>query len=273
MKIGIIGLGFVGGAIYKSFSLHQVNVVRYDKFKSEYNNFCVIKDCDIVFLALPTLYSKTEKKFNICALHEVYDKLSKINFSGIVVIKSTIEPGVSEELANKYELKTIHNPEFLTARTAFIDFHNQTHIVLGRTLKCSSEDVQMVYTFYKTYWPHAQYSILTSTETETVKLYCNTFYAVKVQLFNEFYYNCQVDGTDFDKIIQTMLKNNWINPMHTKVPGPDGKCSYGGTCFPKDTNALMQHISKNRSVHAIIKSCIEERNKIRNETNKTIDRS
>ena len=63
-----------------------------------------------------------------------------------------------------------------------------------------------------------------------------------------------------------MLKNDWINPMHTDVPGTDGKLSYGGYCFPKDTMALLNHMEKNKSDRMILSSCVAERDLKRNDT-------
>ena len=60
-----------------------------------------------------------------------------------------------------------------------------------------------------------------------------------------------------------MLKNNWINPMHTQVPGTDGQLSYGGMCFPKDTNALNQYMKRKNSPNAVLNATIEERNILR----------
>ena len=60
-----------------------------------------------------------------------------------------------------------------------------------------------------------------------------------------------------------MLKNKWINHMHTTVPGPDGKLSYGGYCFPKDTNALLQFMKKMNSPHKVLEAIIDERNEMR----------
>ena len=60
-----------------------------------------------------------------------------------------------------------------------------------------------------------------------------------------------------------MLKNGWINPMHTNVPGTDGQLSYGGYCFPKDTNALLEFMKTQNSPHEVIEATISERNKIR----------
>ena len=98
-----------------------------------------------------------------------------------------------------------------------------------------------------------------------MKVYCNTFYAVKIQIFNEFYLLCQKTGANFDIVRDLMLKNSWINPMHTQVPGTDGKLSYGGMCFPKDTMALNSFMTTNNTPHAVLNSCIDERNQMRND--------
>ena len=67
-----------------------------------------------------------------------------------------------------------------------------------------------------------------------------------------------------------MLKNNWINPMHTNVPGPDGLLSYGGLCFPKDTNALCSFMKKMNSPHKVLESVIIERNEMRDDNDHVI---
>ena len=64
-----------------------------------------------------------------------------------------------------------------------------------------------------------------------------------------------------------MIKNNWINPMHTNVPGTDGKMSYGGYCFPKDTNVL-ECMKWNNSRHKILEASIHERNEMRDDNEK-----
>jgi hypothetical protein len=64
-----------------------------------------------------------------------------------------------------------------------------------------------------------------------------------------------------------MLENNWINSMHTSIPGPDGQISYGGLCFPKDTNALNEYMRKLGTPNQVLESCINERNILRNDHN------
>ena len=66
-----------------------------------------------------------------------------------------------------------------------------------------------------------------------------------------------------EKSKELMLKNGWINPMHTEVPGPDGQLSYGGYCFPKDTNALLQHMIKEDTPNKVLEATINERNEMR----------
>ena len=130
MKVGLIGTGFVGGSLKKSFEIKGQEVVSYDKFKQE-GSFAEIINSDIIFFCLPTPYVK-EMGFCKRAIYENLDKLSESNFSGLVVLKSTVEPGFTKNLNLKYDFDICHNPEFLTARTAFEDFHSQKHIVLGK---------------------------------------------------------------------------------------------------------------------------------------------
>jgi UDPglucose 6-dehydrogenase len=153
----------------------------------------------------------------------------------------------------------------LTARTAFEDFHNQTHIVLGKGLNCSEEQVDVLENFYKKYYGSALVSRCTSLESESMKIFCNSYYSVKVQFFTELYLTCKNNGSDYEKIKDMMIKNSWINPMHTTIPGPDGQISYGGLCFPKDTNALLKYMEKNDLPRQILKSTIEERNEMRDD--------
>jgi UDPglucose 6-dehydrogenase len=98
-----------------------------------------------------------------------------------------------------------------------------------------------------------------------MKLFVNNFYAVKIQFFNELYLACKANGSNYSIIKDMMLKNGWINPSHTNVPGKDGKLSYGGACFPKDTNALLHYMKKHNIPCGIIDATVSERNKQRDD--------
>ena len=271
LKVCIFGLGFVGNSMYESFKnkgmIDGVNLYGFDKFKN--GGVGKISDgleCDIIFMALPTMYNEETGCYDKSAIHHCCQYLNDNNYNGLVIIKSTVEPETTDILASNYQnLSFVHNPEFLTARTAYEDFHNQTHIVLGKSNLCLESKVLKLQEFYSKYYPDATISLCSSLESESMKIFCNSFYAVKVQFFTELFLLTKSNGSDYNKIINMMLKNNWINQMHTTVPGPDGEISYGGLCFPKDTNALNKYMEKHNNPNLLLKSCIEERNNMRND--------
>lgn len=279
MKICIIGYGFVGGAIYNSLLKKNfkpdINLFVYDKYKDggigEINY-----ESNIIFLCLPTLYNDEKNDYDITSILETCDILKEKDYKGIIVLKSTVSPETTLYLSKLYSnLNIYHNPEFLTSRTAFEDFDNQKHIVIGTPYfqdnkytednKYTDYDnnLNIILDFYKNNYPQADISICNSTESESMKIFCNSFYSVKIQFFTELYLLCKKNNSNFEKIKELMLKNGWINKMHTDVPGPDGKISYGGMCFPKDTLALNSYMSRNKTENKVINATIEERNALR----------
>lgn len=276
MKISIIGLGFVGNAMMTSFNNKKEDmnisdddflIYGYDKYKNGgIGNLNGCLDSDIIFTALPTLYDERLKSYDNSPTLSITKELYDLGYNKVIVIKSTVEPKFTENLASMYPtISFVHNPEFLTARTAYEDFHNQFHIILGRSSSCKNENYDILKIFYSKFYPNATISESTSTESECTKIYCNTFYAIKIQFFTELYCLSQKMGCDNSKIVDLMLKNNWINPMHTKIPGPDGNVSYGGLCFPKDTNALLEFMKKNDIPCNVLDACVQERNEMRND--------
>jgi UDPglucose 6-dehydrogenase len=264
-KVGIIGVGFVGGAILKSFRQNKINVVAYDKYKEDIQ-LNTLQEClgaEILFLCLPTQYNTNINDYDLTSMNEIILLLNNNKYDGLIVIKSTITPLTTSSFKNQYpDLNICHNPEFLKAKNAYEDFHNQEHIVIGSSVpECSKID--KLYDFYQTYYPKAIISKCSSDESESIKLFINSFYASKIQLFNEYYLLCEKINIDFKIVKDIMLKNNRINPSDTSVPGTDGLLSYGGACFPKDTNALSMFMERHDSMNDVIKAVIKERNSIR----------
>ena len=265
INVGVIGLGFVGNSILKSFKLKNCNIKGYDKYK-ESDTYISTINSKILFLCLPTIFNEEIKEYDKSCIIEICDDLQRDNYTGIVVIKSTVEPTTTENLCKKYPLlKFVHNPEFLTAATAFKDFHNQKHIVLGKSSNTTDKDITLLKDLYEQYYPEANISICTCLESESMKSFVNCFYAVKIQFFNELYVLCQKINCDYNIIRDLMLKNGWINKMHTDVPGIDGQLSYGGFCFPKDTNALLEFMKSQDSPREVLEGTISERNKMRSD--------
>jgi nucleotide sugar dehydrogenase len=265
MIVGIIGLGFVGNAIYQSFFKKKIEMCVYDKYKN-IGNLESCLNTSILFLALPTVYDSSLGSYNKQPIYETCAYLNEYKYRGTIIIKSTIEPNSIEELSLKFpELNFVHNPEFLKANTAVEDFHNQTHIVLGKSSTCSTNNYNHLIHFYKEYYPTAKISECSSLESEMMKIFVNSFYSVKIQFFTEMYLTCQKVGGDFKTVRNMMLANEQIHPSFTNVPGHDGQISYGGLCFPKDTNALNQYLIRNDIPNGLLDACIKERNKMRND--------
>jgi nucleotide sugar dehydrogenase len=263
--IGIIGIGFVGTALKTSFLKKNIHIATYDKYKQNEGAFDKCLTADIIFLCLPTPFCDERKEYNKDAIYEIMRLLDTHNYKGVIAIKSTIEPLICATLSKQYpSCNIVHNPEFLSAKTAYQDFHNQKHIVLGKTPECNEQSYNCIINFYKEYYPQSQISLCTTTESESMKLFVNSFYASKIQLFNEFYSVCQKIDINYDTVKNLMLKNNWINPTHTSVPGTDGQLSYGGACFPKDTESLLEFMKKNSSKYEVLNAVIKERNLMRN---------
>lgn len=272
MLVGICGLGFVGEAIhaflnkFKHSSLNENNLIQdilvYDKYR-KINTLDTLFNADILYLCIPTPYDEQLQSYNMDEIDNTLFLLAELKYTGIILLKSTVLPNYCVNINKQYPgLQVVHNPEFLTARTAEEDFEQQNHIILGYTEQSQSA-IQTVTDFYKTLFPCALLSINSANESALTKLACNSFYATKVQFFTELYLLCDQIGVEFNTVKNLMLQNNWINPMHTVIPGPDGQLSFGGACLPKDISALNQYMAMNRTPNGVVNAVIHERNCMR----------
>jgi UDPglucose 6-dehydrogenase len=275
--VGICGIGFVGNAILTTFmkfiSNHIENnckisypikaIFSYDKYKN-LGQFEDLLQCDIIFLCLPTLFSENLNTFDISELDNTLKKLHECEYTGLIVIKSTVMIGYTQSKNQEFAgLKIVYNPEFLTARTASYDFENQKHIIVGYDVNKNIDYLNLM-KIYDYYYPSSKITVCKNYEAEMCKLACNAFYATKVQFFTEIWDLCQKTQIDFITIKGMMLDNGWINPMHTSIPGPDGKISFGGACFPKDIKVLLSQMCNFGSHHKVIEAVIAEQQEIRN---------
>jgi len=240
MKIGILGQGYVGLAIKVGFQPYYSDLNYFDKFykrKSSVKNLEKLVNCsDIIFICLPT----PMKKSGQCDTSIVRKEIGKINgFSNekkIIVIKSTVPPGTTSDIDNENEnIDVIFNPEFLTEANFLEDFKNQNRIILGG----NKNPVDILKRVYLKVFPNTEIIKTDSKTSEMIKYLTNTFLATKVSFANEMKIICDKSNVDYEKVVQYALYDERLGKSHWSVPGPDNKLGFGGSCFPKDINALI----------------------------------
>lgn len=231
MKVGIIGQGFVGNAVYQSFK-EAFDVLTYDLDHDKCNSALDdVLSCRVIFLCLPTPMALN----GACYTNILEDVLDTIPTNRIVVIKSTIPPRVVREFNSKYfKFEIVYNPEFLTAINAVDDFRNQDRIILG----CNTTAMYEVGKLYQTLFTCPIY-YTDGVSAMMCKYIVNTFLSMKVSYANEIFNFCEQRGVDYNKAVELAKLDKRLGDSHWQVPGPDGYFGFGGTCFPKDVNALI----------------------------------
>ncbi len=236
-KVGVIGNGFVGEAISFAFSSIS-NIYIYDIDPSKcLNDIESVHNCDFVFVCVPTpMYEDGSQD-----LSYVESAFKKATDGPVYILKSTVLPGTTERLTKKYpNIKIIFSPEFLTERTAKLDMLTQSRIILGGELSLTEKAKTLFNQRFK-----IKNIIQTDSKTaELTKYMNNTFFATKVSIMNEFKMLCDKIGANWEDALRGFVSDGRIGDSHLNVPGHDGKLGYGGTCFPKDVNALLSFSKK-----------------------------
>jgi len=237
MKIGIVGQGYVGTAVKEVFSKH------YKTNTFDLNGDCTCTDIedlvdksDIIFVCVPTPMKK-DGSCDTSIVESVVDEIEDADITDkIVAIKSTIPPGTTNRLNKKCKnVSVIFNPEFLTEANFIDDFKNQNRIIIGGE-RPSTTKLRQVYSLV---FPDAKIVKTGSITAEMVKYFTNTFLATKVSFANEMKLICDGLNIDYDKVVEYSTYDERLGKSHWAVPGPDGKLGFGGSCFPKDINALI----------------------------------
>ena len=241
MKIGIIGNGFVGNSIAFGFSpTHEIRIHDKDP-KRTLNTIEEVLECDFIFVAVPTPMNRDGSislKVVEKALQEISEKNTKNN---IIILKSTMVPGSTNNFIKQFpKLNIVFNPEFLTERTAKLDFLTQARIVLGGSKRLTKRVAKI----FEERFMHT-YIIETDTITaEMIKYMNNIFFASKVSIMNEMKMMCDAIGANWKQALAGFAADQRIGDSHLNVPGPDGKMGFGGSCFPKDINAFISYANE-----------------------------
>jgi len=233
MKIGIIGHGYVGGAVAHTHRNHTL-IIRDPKFREKSATLEQMKTCDAVYVCVPTPMMENghcDDSFVKSVLSELqgYDK--------VVICKSTVPPGVYLRLQDRYP-NVVHAPEFLTAANATADYENSSWVLIGGNVNRCQEAEKIIKssTVKATHYHH--------TDIATASLFkylANTFLATKVTFMNDMFHLAKEVGVNWEEIKTIAQNDSRLGNSHWDVPGPDGQYGYGGACFPKDVAAILEH--------------------------------
>jgi|TARA_R100000149_G_C5874253_1_gene137978 nucleotide sugar dehydrogenase len=246
-KIGVVGNGFVGGAVRYGFSPNvgcDAEVRTYDKDpnKSTHSLEETINESDFIFLSVPTPANR-DGSINIDILDSVLNDINRISKrQNVILIRSTVVPGTTWSLQEKYtNLNLLFNPEFLTERSANFDFINQSRFIVGsggsQFSKMHSENFTNLITDR---FGSCVAVLETNYETaEMIKYMSNCFFATKISFMNEMYQVAKKCNVNWDEALDGFVSDGRVGHTHLNIPGPDGKYGFGGSCFPKDVQAMI----------------------------------
>jgi UDPglucose 6-dehydrogenase len=229
-NITVIGAGVVGGSVVRYFREQGIAVGVYDPPKGK-DDIGAIDQADIVFVCVPTP-NTPGRGFDDRHLH---DALRLIDGCKAVVIKSTVLPGTTELLQDRYpQHRFMFNPEFLREATAYEDFVRPDRQVVGCTME-SASDAETAMALL----PRAPFERICSTsEAEMAKYVANSFLAVKVIYANEVYDLCERLRIPYEGVRDVVAGDVRIGGSHMDVFA-SGYRGYGGKCLPKDSKALL----------------------------------
>lgn len=253
--VNIIGYGYVGGAIGYLCKKNSVPYCTYDVLKKDetesVGNFNDISSliqnsensnrCNFYFICVPTPPNSDTGECDTSIVEHVLDQLfSKTTLPTSVIIKSTVKPGTSRILSNKYgkKLNVVFCPEFLKEKTFQEDMYNADFCLLGT--ECDTTTRKLVEDVMRRLYSHKTIEVIHKSyeECELFKYTINVFLAVKVWYFNEISEVCDQFGVRYNNLKELFRLEPRIGESHIDVPGHDGFYGFGGKCLPKETLAL-----------------------------------
>ena len=238
MKIGIVGMGYVGSAVFASYQ-GLADVKFHDPAKSDSVSLeeLVQFGPDAIFVCVPTPQN-VDGSCDVSIAHTTLTALNTLGYQRLVICKSTAPAEQYGIWWVDMRYSLVHAPEFLKATNSIEDYISPHLIVLGgKPGECAEAFGIIARSHVKLSNTRVQ---VTDIKTAALFKYAaNTFLAMKVIFANQLNQYCRANAGNWGQLAEMLAGDHRLGDTHWQVPGPDGNFGYGGSCFPKDISAII----------------------------------